>query len=125
MTNALHPPKQHALTSHYDSMMASLAHRLDVARRSNNAPLIQLLEKEKQFVADTAAENAPRSRGHWFKSLTQAVTEAFFGRAELQVYEMVDGRDRWWVATDSTGQCVYADSEAELRLWIKENYQGK
>lgn len=125
MTNVLHLHDRHGLDKHQDSIMASLAHRLDVARASNNVHLVALLEQEKQQVGKTISKHA-RSQRNWWDTLTQFVVNRFFGSSELQVAEIVDGRDRWWVASDpQTGQMVYADSEAELRLWIEENYQGK
>ncbi len=60
------------------------------------------------------------------KKLQKSLVEAFAHRNELQVRQFVNGSDMMWYAFDpTTGQCVYADSEAELRLWIEQNYQGK
>ncbi|XGV95632.1 MAG: hypothetical protein ACAF41_23180 [Leptolyngbya sp. BL-A-14] len=123
MTNVLYLHDQSAFDRHQDSIMASLAHRLDVARANNNAQLVALLERERQQVAPNVS--AARVQRHWWESITEFVMSKLFGGSELQVCEIVDGRDRWWVASDpKTGQLVYADSEAELRLWIEENYQG-
>lgn len=106
--------------------MASLAHRLDVARTTNNAHLVALLEQERQQVALNDTAGAVQTQRNWWTTITQFVVKQLFGGSELQVCEIVDGRDRWWVASDpQTGQFVYADSEAELRLWIEENYQGR
>lgn len=106
--------------------MASLSHRLDVARANNNAHLVALLEREKQQVAPKDTADAFQAHGNWWSTMTQFVMNWLFGGSELQVSEIVDGRDRWWVASNpQTGQLVYADSEAELRLWIEENYQGR
>ncbi len=127
MTNALHPTEQSVFTKHYDSMMASLSRRLEVARADNNTQLVALLEQEKQQVTrDTALLEPEAGPQRWWKALSQRVGQALRSRSGLQVSEIVDGSDRWWVAFDpQTGQLVYADSEAELRLWIEENYQGK
>jgi hypothetical protein len=60
------------------------------------------------------------------KKFQKALIEAFAHRNELQAHQFVNGSDMMWYAFDpTTGQCVYADSEAELRIWIEENYQGK
>lgn len=125
MTNALHLHDRHTLEKHQDSIIASLNHRLEIARANNNADLLALLEREKQQVEPKATLDAALS-GNWWQTLTQYLADKLFGGSALQVVEIVDGRDRWWVASDpQTGQLVYADSEAELRLWIEENYQGK
>ncbi|MBF2027460.1 MAG: hypothetical protein IGS48_11930 [Oscillatoriales cyanobacterium C42_A2020_001] len=46
------------------------------------------------------------------------------GDRRLQVWQSVDEQgDRWWCAYNpQTGQSVYADSEAEMRFWIEQNY---
>ncbi len=60
------------------------------------------------------------------KQFQKSLVEAFAHRNELPVHQFVNGSDIMWYAFDpTTGQCVYADSEAELRLWIEQNYQGK
>jgi hypothetical protein len=106
--------------------MASLAHRLEVARAADNARLVALLEQEKQQVTPARSYDIEPSPKNWWLTAVQHITQVFLGRASLQVCEVVDGSDRWWVASDpKTGQVVYADSEAEMRLWIEENYQGR
>jgi hypothetical protein len=126
MANALHLHDRHLLNKHQDSMIASLNHRLEVARANRNTNLVALLEREQQQVLPRVASNVTRSGRNWWQTITQTITNQLFGGAALQVSEIVDGSDRWWVASDpQTGQLVYADSEAELRLWIEEHYQGK
>ncbi|WP_146141274.1 hypothetical protein [Stenomitos frigidus] len=126
MANALHLHDRHPLNKHQDSIIASLNHRLAVAKASHNANLVAVLEREQQQVAPKAASSVVHSGRNWWQTMTRSITDKLFGGSVLQVVEIVDGRDRWWVASDPrTGQLVYADSEAELRLWIEENYQGK
>ncbi|MBW4522379.1 MAG: hypothetical protein KME16_22220 [Scytolyngbya sp. HA4215-MV1] len=65
----------------------------------------------------------PRSLTTWFKTLREKITEALFGSYQLQVCQFINGSDIWWYAFDPrTGECVYADSEAELRVWIEQHY---
>ena len=60
------------------------------------------------------------------KKFQQSLVEMFAHRNELQVHQFVNGSDVMWYAFDpTTSRCVYADSEAELRIWIEQNYQGK
>lgn len=126
MTNALHPHDRQ-LDRHQDSIMSSLTHRLAVARANDNIRLVALLEQEKQQVASERAHNhVARPQRTWWETAAERITHALFGGSSLQVCEVVDGRDRWWVASNpQTGQVVYADSEAEMRLWIEANYQGR
>lgn len=125
MANTLHAKASQALDRHLDSMMASLARRLEVARAANDSQLVKLLEREKQQVASPATKRDEQRSPAWLKTFKQAVA-AITGGSKPQVCQFANGSDRWWYAIDpQTGHCVYADSEAELRLWIKENYQGK
>lgn len=107
--------------------MASLARRLEVARATHNAQLVELLEQEKrQVVAPAPTPERAQSRTSWFHTLRERISKALFGTPELQACQFVNGSDHWWYAIDpQTGECVYADSEAELRVWIEQNYRGR
>jgi hypothetical protein len=106
------------LDKHQDNIMASLNHRLAIARAANNTQLIALLEQERQQVSG--------KQTHPGTALWQKILAFVLGDSRLQVSQFFNGSDRWWYAFNpQTGECVYADSEAELRLWIKENYQGR
>jgi hypothetical protein len=124
MANSLYVHDDPLLSRHQDNIMTSLAQRLQRARSSNDFRLVQLLEQEKRQVEQ---ELPLQLRSHWFTTLQNRLNTILFGKAELQVSQFVDSaRDAWWYAFDpQTGHCVYADSEAELRLWIKDNYQGR
>ncbi len=59
------------------------------------------------------------------KKFQKSLVETFAHRNELQVHQFANGSDLLWYAFDPmTGNCIYADSEAELRVWIDQNYQG-
>jgi hypothetical protein len=136
MTYAIHSNAAETFAKHQDNLMASLAHRLEVARANNNLQLVELLEQEKQQIAATIDRSAnsaqPRTQTNLVAALSnglkrlQEAFAAMMGNSELQVSEFMNGSDRWWYAYNpQTGAWVYADSEVELRLWIKQNYQGK
>lgn len=105
--------------------MTSLAQRLQRARSADNFRLVQLLEQEKKQLEQEVSSS--ESRSHWFTGTQNWLSSLLFGKTDLQVSQFVDSiNDQWWYAFDpQTGNCVYADSEAELRLWIKNNYQGQ
>lgn len=105
--------------------MTSLAQRLQRARSADNFRLVQLLEQEQKQLEQEASSS--ESRSHWFTNTQNWLNSLLFGKTDLQVSQFVDSiNDQWWYAFDpQTGKCVYADSEAELRLWIKNNYQGQ
>ncbi|WP_404786480.1 hypothetical protein [Altericista sp. CCNU0014] len=127
MAHALQIGESQVSAAHRHSMMHSLAHRLEAARTARNAQLIELLEREKRQLAGEAGNRGfLESIEAWLKSIAEGLNQAFFGGTTLQVSEFTSGSDRWWYAFDpQTGEQVYADSEIELRLWIKENYRGK
>ncbi len=106
---------------HAESMMSSLAHRLEVARAKNNLSLVALLEREQQQIAGSAAETS--QRGHsldWIAGFRQ-VAHSLLGNAKPKIHHFSNGSDRWWYLIDpQTGRHIYAESEAELQLWIKE-----
>jgi hypothetical protein len=127
MNNTLSICDNPLLSRHRDNIMASLTQRLQRARNANDLQLVQLLEQEKQQIEQEVTQLEAASRSPWLSSIQHWLNSILFGNAELQVSQFVDGdSDEWWYAFDpQTGRCVYADSEAELRLWIKNNYQGR
>lgn len=121
---SLSAPPSYLLERHRDSMMASLNHRLEVARASNNFQLIQLLQQEEQTLSQMFA---PPSRSLWQRcqSWLQALRQNHHQKSELEVSQVVLNGDRWWYAYDpGSGQSVYASSDQELMLWVNEHYQG-
>lgn len=111
---------------HQHNMMDTLAYRLKRAQASQNTKLIELLEQEKRQIAgDGTGQKAIFSIQSLLSGLRQRLSTFLFGSSTLQVSEFNLGSDHWWYAFDpNTGECVYADSEVELRLWIKDNYRG-
>jgi hypothetical protein len=111
---------------HQHNMMDSLAYRLEIARAARNTQLIELLEQEKrQISTHSTSRKALNALEAWLEAAKEGLRTVFFGGSTLQVSEFNLGSDHWWYAFDPrTGACVYADSEVELRLWIKANYRG-
>ena len=126
MAHVLHSHSQ-LLATHQVNMLAPLAHRLKIAKETNNLQLVEQLEREKQQIApDAPGHRISKSLSAWFSSIRQSIANAIAAESNLEVRQFGNGSDRWWYAFDPrTGDCVYADSEAELRVWIKENYQGR
>ncbi len=109
---------------HSQSMRTSLAHRLEVARAANNLQLIRLLEYEQQQIVSSTLVTQNNPLGHfqqWIAGFKQAVN-SLFRSSKPKIHQFNNGSDRWWYTTDPrTGRYVYAESEAELQLWIKEH----
>lgn len=127
MAHALQINESQASAIHLHSITSSLAYRLKAAQAARNTQLIELLEKEKQQLAAKAnAQVTWVAREGWLKAILQGLNQLLFSGSTLQVSEFNSGSDHWWYAFDPlTGEQVYADSEVELRLWIKENYRGR
>lgn len=109
---------------HRASMLASLEHRLEVARSRQDAQLIALLEKERrEILAEAPLQGLKARLQAWWSQLSTAIAN----RDQLQVNEMQDGEGHcWWRAYDpNSGHEVYTDSETELLLWIEEHYTGR
>lgn len=109
---------------HRDSMLASLEHRLAVARDRQDARLITLLEQERRdLLAESPVQRLSDRLRAWWMGLQAAIAR----QNQLQVHEMHDGAGhRWWRAYDPhSGQEVYTDSESELLLWVEEHYSDR
>jgi hypothetical protein len=110
---------------HAESIMASLSHRLQVARATNNVSLVALLEREQQQIVDSAVVGTQCSnQGHswdWIAGFRQAAN-ILLRNAKPKIHHLSNGGDRWWYIIDpQTGRHIYAESEAELQVWIKEH----
>ncbi|MGB8700590.1 MAG: hypothetical protein WCD18_14330 [Thermosynechococcaceae cyanobacterium] len=127
MAHSLQADSTQIHATHLSNMLDSLAYRLTAAKAAHNAHLVALLEQEKrQIEAELTPRNWMRSLQAGVQALETGLQTLLFGSATLQVHEYSAGADHWWYAFDpNTGNCVYSDSEAEVRQWIEENYQGK
>lgn len=124
MANVLHTNDSQIWHKHQENITASLNHRLEVAKATQNTTLVELLEREQKEISGDAADHPFSSWSHNLTTLWHDLVTLVTGDARLQVWQSVDERgDRWWCAYNpQTGQSVYADSEAEMRLWIEQNY---
>lgn len=104
-------------------MMVSLAHRLEVAKAAGNTNLLKLLEQEQQQLqANLLQPERMRSLRSWMHQLKQGIGNLLPRKHHIQIREFLNGYDHWWYACDfQTGRCFYADSKAELEVWLKEH----
>jgi hypothetical protein len=126
MSSIVHASPYQIDLRHQASMMASLSYRLKVALETQNFQLVELLEREKQQIeSDSSGYRMTRSLMGWLEVIQGFWAELTWSYPELKFYEYANGTDYWWYTFDpQTGRCIYADSEAELRLWVKENLAG-
>ena len=117
---------------HRDSILASLEHRLTVAKSKDDSRLVELLEQERrQIEADGRSQSLLPALTFLstgiakLKTLWQVVTESAKHSADLQVWQSSDRNgNMWWFAYDpKTGRSTCAESESDMRVWIEENYQ--
>lgn len=117
----------HVDVMHQRSMMKSLTNRLQVARATRNTELVEKLEQEKQQLAPNARTQAClRFAESCWEAVKQGVSQMLWNSSTLQVHEFSCGSDRWWYTFDpSTGECIYADSEIELRILAQKNCRAR
>jgi hypothetical protein len=127
MAHTLKFNASHVDVMHQRSMMESLTYRLQVARAARNAQLVEKLEQEKRQLAPNAGiQSCLRFAESCWKASKQGVSQILWNSSTLQVHEFSCGSDRWWYTFDpSTGECIYADSEIEMSVWINNTYPGK
>jgi hypothetical protein len=113
-------------------MNASLAHRLEIARASQNEHLVALLEREQQQLGvELNRLNGLRVNG--LPSLVQGVSqrwqewmEAIATHSQLSVERVsADGEIFWYAYDPQTGKALYAESESEVLDWIEKNGLGR
>ncbi|MCL6432993.1 MAG: hypothetical protein K6T90_02070 [Leptolyngbyaceae cyanobacterium HOT.MB2.61] len=109
---------------HQANMLASLRHRLEVARNTNNFQLVALLEREQKQIEADAVDRAAVSPGSRLKNWWNQLVAAIAHFSDLQIWQTTDRSGvTWWHALDPrTGKEVCTDSETEMRIWIEENY---
>ncbi len=128
MTNLTHYNQTQLWHKHHSNIVESLNHRMEVARAAHNDRLVNLLEQELQQVQEIENSRFPLRRHlTGLKTRWQSLVRGWSTRSELQVRQIEDASgNRWWQAYNpQTGEMVYADSDTELRLWIKQHYSGK
>uniref|UniRef100_A0A832M4Z5 Uncharacterized protein n=1 Tax=Oscillatoriales cyanobacterium SpSt-402 TaxID=2282168 RepID=A0A832M4Z5_9CYAN len=123
MANIIHPTDSQLWHKHQANIAASLQHRLEVAKATQNTRLVELLEREQKDISEDTSHHHV-SFPQQLTSLWDDFMALVTGNSSLEVWQSVDDRgDRWWCAYNpQTGQSVYADSETEMRLWIEQNY---
>jgi len=132
MSNLLQTQCTYMLNIHQLNILASLEHRLEVAKAQQNMQLVALLEIEKRSINPISIRFQSVSSGKssinlrpWlitvWQRLGHSFTNNFLPKAELQIQQLSDpAGNQWWYAYDpKTGKSVYADSDTEMRLWIE------
>jgi hypothetical protein len=112
-----------AISSHHLGILASIAHRLEVARANQDLWLVAQLEQEqRQFAVRPVSIPDRRPPFSWLQNWKRRLSAALFEPTDAQMHPFANGSDRFWYSRHPiTGRWIYADSEAELRLWLEQN----
>jgi len=123
MANVLSANDVELWQKHHANVMASLNHRLEVARANQDGRLVALLEQEQKQIAAGERQRFGTLQHH-LSDLWDDFLTFVQGKSDLQVWQTIDQQgDRWWCGYNpQTGQSVYTDSETEMRIWIEQNY---
>ena len=130
MANALHINDSDLLAQHRENIIASLSHRLEVARATHNTQLIALLEQEqRQLKAQVTFGKAGSLSAfsnrvkRWWSEIINAIENS----NKLSVEQVVDETGSvWWYAYDPcTGKTLHAETETEVMQWIEDNRLGR
>lgn len=115
MLQPLHTNPADSFAQHQANILESLIRRLEVARSTRNLRLVELLEQEKRQYEIERIAVVPLL----LTRLRTTIQQIF--HHEQSIYEWQNGTDHGWFTFDPmTGQGVWGESEAELRLWLKE-----
>ncbi|AFY73826.1 hypothetical protein Syn7502_01782 [Synechococcus sp. PCC 7502] len=127
----------YVLNTHQLNMMASLEHRIKVAKLEQNYQLVQVLETERKGISpisirSNTSSDSPKAFPsfidvtiNWLNTLKNSFIDNFVPKTGLQVKQILDtDGNKWWHAYDpKSGQSVYADSDSEMRLWLESYNQ--
>jgi hypothetical protein len=126
MTNALLTNQSELIARHQANIAASLAHRLDHARATQNAQLLALLEQEKQQLRQNESLQPAFSPIRWGRGFWNRLTEALFQPSQVSIEPMVgsSGAIIWRGFDPRTGETRYAETEGELIDWVEAKVYG-
>lgn len=106
-------------------MNASLAHRLEVAKASQNDYLVALLEREQRQLGVERTRVKGSSLIGWLSQRWNDFVEAIANSSKLSVERIsADGAIFWYAYDPQTGKALYAESESEVLDWIEKNGLG-
>jgi hypothetical protein len=117
MLQPLHTNPGDSFAQHQANILKSITYRLEVARLTHNSQLVELLEQEQRQSELERVSVVP----FLLIRLRRIIQQIF--HHEQPIYEWHDGTDHSWFTFDPiTSQAVWGESEAELRLWLKEQW---
>lgn len=127
MANVFRVEDSEILARHRANINASLAHRLAVARATQNQQLVASLEREqRQFGMERGRVNGASSLIQWLSQKWNELMEAIAKSSQLSVERIsADGAIFWYAYDPETGKALYAESESEVLDWIEQNNLGR
>jgi len=126
MANVFRVGNSEILARHRANINASLAHRLEVARASQNDYLVALLEREQRQLGFERNRVNGSSLIGWLSQRWNDLVEAIANSSQLSVEQIsADGAIFWYAYDPQTGKALYAESESEVLDWIEKNGLGR
>jgi hypothetical protein len=127
MANLFRVDSSEILARHRSNINALLAHRLEVARATQNERLVALLEREQQQLGvDIKRVNGLSAVVQRLSKEWQRLKGAIAHRSQLSVERFsADGVIFWHAYDPQTGKALYAESESDVLDWIERNHLGR
>ncbi|KAM3093054.1 hypothetical protein ACKFKF_30105 [Phormidesmis sp. 146-12] len=111
---------------HQAAILASLSHRIAVAKASQNVELVFLLEQERRQLAQVDRHGVQAVTNH-LKQVWNNWMRAIDESSRLSVERIVgdSGVILWRAYDPMTGKTLYAESTSEVVQWIEDNRLGE
>jgi len=109
---------------HQSSIMATLDHRIAVAKASHNQRLIAALEREYEQMTAIAQTVSFSQR---LEKFWMSFSKTLYDWSRVHIEQTVDnnGQPSWYAYNPESGQSVLTQSEGEMHQWIKKSYWGQ
>lgn len=109
---------------HQSNLMASLNHRLEVAKASHDQRLVTALELEYAQLTTIAHPVAVRARLErlWVRF---AETLSDWSKIHIECTVEDNGKQCWHAYNPQSGQAIVTDSESDMHQWVRANYWGQ
>jgi hypothetical protein len=126
MSTTLQVNSSEIAAQHQAAILASLSHRIAVAKASQNVELVFLLEQERrQF--NQPDQPGIQEIGSHLKQVWRNWMRAIDESSRLSVERIVgdSGAILWRAYDPMSGKTLYAESSSEVVKWIEDNRLGQ
>jgi hypothetical protein len=126
MSTTLQANSSETAAQHQAAILASLSHRIAVAKASQNIELVFLLEQERRQL-NQDDQRGVRAISDRLKQVWRNWMRAIDESSRLSVERIVgdSGTILWRAYDPMTGKTLYAESTSEIVKWIEDNRLGQ